>query len=146
MRCNLPMALGTMPVASNAAQAAGNEDSSAGAVLIVIVVLALAAYFFPSIVAAARKHRNTTAIFFLNLLLGWSGIGWIGALIWALTNPYSATLVVNPTSQLPQPAQQDNRYPCPFCAEPIVSAAKVCRFCGKELPARWAESAARRAG
>lgn len=44
-------------------------------------------YFAPSIVASFRKHHNATAIFFLNLLLGWTFLGWVGALIWALTSP-----------------------------------------------------------
>jgi hypothetical protein len=25
----------------------------------------------------------------------------------------------------------------PFCAEAIISAARVCRFCGRKLPADW---------
>ena len=148
MLCNLLIAFSVVAVASNPAQAAPEDSGTGGvAVLLIVILLALAAYFLPSIVAAARKHRNTTAIFFLNLFLGWSGIGWIGALIWALTNPYSATVMVsNPTSQLPQPAQPEIRYPCPFCAEPIVPAAKVCRFCRKELPAGWADAVAHQAG
>jgi len=27
--------------------------------------------------------------------------------------------------------------PCPFCAEPIRAAAKVCRFCNRDLPEEW---------
>jgi Superinfection immunity protein len=41
-------------------------------------------YFLPSIVAIARSKRDTTAIFVLNLLLGWTAIGWVIALVWAL--------------------------------------------------------------
>jgi len=41
-------------------------------------------YFLPSILAVARNKRDTTAIFFLNLLLGWTAIGWVIALVWAL--------------------------------------------------------------
>ena len=42
----------------------------------------LSAYFLPAIVG--RHKRNARAIFALNLLLGWSVLGWIGCLIWAL--------------------------------------------------------------
>jgi len=41
-------------------------------------------YFLPSIIALARSKRDTTAIFVLNLLLGWTAIGWVIALVWAL--------------------------------------------------------------
>ena len=45
-------------------------------------------YFFPAIVAFARKKRNWGAIFALNLLAGWTFIGWIAALVWALTHDH----------------------------------------------------------
>ncbi len=41
-------------------------------------------YFLPSIIALARSKRNIVAIFLLNLLLGWSVIGWVVALVWAV--------------------------------------------------------------
>lgn len=41
-------------------------------------------YFLPSIIALARSKRDTLAIFLLNLFLGWSVIGWLVALIWAV--------------------------------------------------------------
>jgi len=41
-------------------------------------------YFLPSIVAIARNKRDTTAILLLNIFLGWSVIGWIVALVWAV--------------------------------------------------------------
>lgn len=42
-------------------------------------------YFLPSIVAFWRGHHNRGAIFILNLFLGWSGLGWVVALIWSFT-------------------------------------------------------------
>jgi hypothetical protein len=52
------------------------------AITLTIVVLLI--YFPPSL--AARKKQNANAIFMLNLLLGWTLLGWVAALVWALTN------------------------------------------------------------
>jgi Bacterial PH domain len=38
------------------------------------------------------------------------------------------------TQHLPQHADDSPSKACPFCAETIKQAAKVCRFCGRELP------------
>ena len=49
--------------------------------------LSLVIYGIPTFVAFVREHHNRAAILALNLLLGWTIIGWIGALVWSLTNP-----------------------------------------------------------
>ena len=38
-------------------------------------------YFLPAIAAHGRQHSG--AIFLLNLLLGWTLVGWVAALVWA---------------------------------------------------------------
>jgi len=50
---------------------------------ILITVLSLF-YFLPFAIAFHKKRANTGAIFALNLFLGWSLIGWLVALVWAL--------------------------------------------------------------
>lgn len=52
---------------------------------ILSLVLMAAFYFLPSIVAYFRKKKNYNAILVLNLLLGWTLIGWVIAMIWAMT-------------------------------------------------------------
>lgn len=52
---------------------------------IILVGLLIAAYFAPAIIAARRRHAQAGAIFALNLLLGWTFLGWIAALVWSLT-------------------------------------------------------------
>jgi hypothetical protein len=50
---------------------------------LVVVVILLAVYFFPAVIAYRRNHQGMLAIVLLNLLLGWTGVGWLGALAWA---------------------------------------------------------------
>lgn len=45
----------------------------------------LVAYVLPSIVAVARQHRRVAAIVVVDLLLGWTVIGWVWAMAWSLT-------------------------------------------------------------
>ena len=52
------------------------------AVLLLIVV---PLYFLPAIVAFKRRHRNRLAILALNIVLGFTGIGWAVAIVWAFT-------------------------------------------------------------
>ncbi len=53
--------------------------------VLVIIAFLLFIYFIPSLVAYSRKKRNASAIFALNLFLGWSFLGWVISLVWALT-------------------------------------------------------------
>lgn len=50
------------------------------------ICFSLAFYFIPWIVSLSRGHRNSAAIAVLNLLLGWTLIGWVVALVWAATD------------------------------------------------------------
>ena len=37
----------------------------------------------PGIIATKRQHQNANFIWLVTVFLGWSGFGWIAALIWA---------------------------------------------------------------
>lgn len=50
-----------------------------------VLILAALVYFLPTVIALARGHHNGFAIFLTNLLLGWTMIGWLIALIWSVT-------------------------------------------------------------
>jgi hypothetical protein len=45
----------------------------------------LALYFLPTIIVLAKRKKNVVGPILVNVLLGWTVIGWIVALIWALT-------------------------------------------------------------
>ena len=49
-----------------------------------LLTLCVVIYFLPLLIATAREHKNRIAILLLNLFLGWTGLGWLGALIWAV--------------------------------------------------------------
>ena len=51
---------------------------------VALAVVALALYFVPSFIAVNKNKRNKNAIFALNLLLGWTFVGWVVALVWSL--------------------------------------------------------------
>ena len=54
--------------------------------MIHLAILALL-YFLPTIVAANRGH-GVTGVLLLNIFLGWTGVGWIVLMLWALlSNP-----------------------------------------------------------
>lgn len=59
-------------------------DFSGVAVAIAWVIGAIL-YFVPWMVAARRHVRKQAGIIVLNLLLGWTFLGWVGALIWAIS-------------------------------------------------------------
>lgn len=43
-------------------------------------------YFLPYLIARHRYHNNDGAICAANFFFGWTGIGWVVCLIWALTD------------------------------------------------------------
>ena len=60
---------------------------------IFMVVVFIFFYFLPAFCAWCVRHRNLTAIFWLNLLLGWTLFGWVGALIWAIYKEKAAVAI-----------------------------------------------------
>jgi hypothetical protein len=56
--------------------------SNAG--VIVFWIVAVAIYWIPTAVAAVRRAQGTAQVVVVNLFLGWTGIGWVVALVMAL--------------------------------------------------------------
>jgi ABC-type sugar transport system permease subunit len=50
----------------------------------VLLTLLSLFYFLPFAIAFNKKRANSGAIFALNLFLGWSLVGWVVALVWAM--------------------------------------------------------------
>jgi hypothetical protein len=51
--------------------------------VIMLAVICIVFYFAPAFNASSRKHPSTAPIFLLNLLLGWTLVGWVVALVWS---------------------------------------------------------------
>ncbi len=54
---------------------------------VIVLLISLAAYFIPFIIAIIRGIKNSMSVFFLNLFLGWTVIGFFVLIFYAsLTN------------------------------------------------------------
>jgi hypothetical protein len=51
--------------------------------VLLFTLLVIVTYFLPTIVATIRNHPNALPICLLNFFLGWTLLGWLGALIWS---------------------------------------------------------------
>lgn len=126
------------------------------------LLLCVGLYFLPSIIGA-QKH-NATAILAVNLLLGWTVIGWIVALVWALSErpgpaayqpapggytpnqPYTPPPSYTPpgpapaATPAPGPAPMPTPTPaargayCSHCGSPLHAGDKFCAGCGSAAP------------
>lgn len=43
-------------------------------------------YFLPALAAGWREHHHADAICLLNLLAGWTVVGWVAAFVWAFVD------------------------------------------------------------
>lgn len=55
----------------------------------VVALAALVVYFLPAVIAMNYRVRRSGAITTMNLLLGWTFIGWALALVWAIAEAES---------------------------------------------------------
>jgi len=60
--------------------------------LVGFLILAALLYFIPAIIAFRRRHHYRWPIFAFNLGAAWTGLGWIGTLVWALWPAQSAII------------------------------------------------------
>jgi hypothetical protein len=104
-------------------------DSGSPIAGFLFLIVGFVIYFLPTFVASNRKHVNGTSIFLVNLLLGWTFLGWVAALVWA-----SSANTKKPTGKV-QPGSVTGDRSCPFCAETIKNAAIKCKHCGADIEA-----------
>ena len=83
-----------------------SEGAIAGLVTILFIslfillafVFGLVTYFIPGIVAYYRDHPKKELILLINFLVGWTTIGWVFVLVWALIDDLFSDSIETPTS------------------------------------------------
>ena len=83
-----------------------------------LILTSVGAYFLPALVAGSRKHPQALGIFLLDFLLGWTLVGWVIALVWAVQRPAAAAAPVGSY--------------CTQCGNAIPSGARFCPRCGAQ--------------
>ena len=81
-------------------------------------------YFLPSIIA--HNKRDFAAILIINLLFGWTVVGWIVALVWACAAEAKPHVLVVAGTALPA------RYCC-RCGAVAQPGGRFCGVCGAPL-------------
>lgn len=84
----------------------------------ILILLGIALYFLPTIIAGRSRHPRTAGIFVVNLVFGCTVIGWVVALVWALSPPLQAVSYGRlrndddrePWSEAPRDAEAERRY------------------------------------
>ena len=83
----LPLVAAAAPAPAPVLAAGEHYDTAMGFALALFFFLGLLLYIVPAVVAWDRQHPHVRWIWALTLGLGWTGIGWLLALIWALQSP-----------------------------------------------------------
>lgn len=66
-----------------------------------VLIVLLSLYFLPSIVAVLRKAPDTGSVIVLNLLLGWTFLGWVVSLAMAARTGNASSINVSVHQQQP---------------------------------------------
>lgn len=77
--------MGGIAFAASKVKPPATEDSSFFSTIPLFGLVMGVPYFAPTIVGYMRKKDNKTAILMLNLFLGWTVVGWVVALVWAVS-------------------------------------------------------------
>lgn len=94
-------------------------------------LVSLFLYFLPAFLA--RNKPEFTSILVLNILAGWTFIGWIIALVWALTAKPQAQGSPQPVMANPTPSTAGSFF-CTSCGQPCPAGARFCSACGAAQP------------
>lgn len=113
--------------------------------VLIVALVGLWIYFLPGWIASRRKAQSGCAIWIVNLLFGWSVIGWILALVWALADTPKQDILVQVNSPGAAPGNSPNsptgynpalQPTCPNCGRSVQQYAANCGHCNYQLRRR----------
>ena len=98
-------------------------------------------YLSPTLHAIRRNVVNKEGIVVLNVLLGWTFLGWIVALIWAFADTKQDDIAAAARARNYTPAPRQSRAPaaqrtCPNCGVTVGQTAVRCTHCSFNLSRR----------
>ena len=96
-------------------------------------LISLFLYFLPAFLA--RNNPNFTSILILNILAGWTFIGWVIALVWALSSGRQQQVAAPVQSAAPPQTPSAATFFCSACGKPNAAGGRFCSSCGAALPA-----------
>ena len=53
-------------------------------IVLILGAIGLTFYFVPTLVAMSRNTKRIGGIIVVNIFLGWTLLGWVGAFVWAV--------------------------------------------------------------
>ena len=62
-----------------------------GIITLPFALIGVGFYFLPTIIAAARHAKNFVVILLVNIFAGWTGIGWVLAVVWSIVDSPTTT-------------------------------------------------------
>ena len=100
-----------------------------GSIGLMVLVLILFLYFLPAFMARDKEHF--TGILLVNIFLGWTFLGWIGALIWAVSD-VNKNSWLQPIVNVTPPPETGKKFKCRFCAFESYEMHTFCPACDKD--------------
>ncbi len=83
MSCSIQSMLGSIIFAAEIPPAGPLELIFTWVPVLIVLALIVLVYFAPTYLAYKKSKKQKTAITVLNVFLGWTFLGWVGALVWA---------------------------------------------------------------
>ena len=93
--------------------------------LALFYVALIALYLLPIYEAAKRRHPNTLAISLIDIFLGWTVIGWIVALVWAVRRAEPVVVGQGDENSPYVIVEEPSRYPPNSAADSLKELARL---------------------